>query len=128
QDLLDRLAATRRNGDDRARRDLERRAAGLKAVAPWHATSTIQTCRDACGGAGYLSENLLPQLKADTDVFTTFEGDNTVLLQLVTKALLGAHRDHIQSLGMAGVVRLLLRTVGDSAAEWSGARALVQRL
>ena len=58
---------------------------GIKAVATWHATATIQTCREACGGAGYLAENLLPQLKADTDVFTTFEGDNTVLLQLVAK-------------------------------------------
>ena len=26
----------------------------LKAVATWHATDTIQTCREACGGAGYL--------------------------------------------------------------------------
>ena len=37
---------------------------------------------------GYLAENRLTTLKADTDVFTTFEGDNTVLLQLVAKGLL----------------------------------------
>src|SRR5690606_19293431 len=67
---------------------LESRAAGLKALSTWHATATIQTCREACGGAGYMAENVLPQLRADTDVFATFEGDNTVLLQLVGKNLL----------------------------------------
>ena len=61
-------------------------------MATWHATATIQTCREACGGAGYLAENLLTGLKADTDVFTTFEGDNTVLLQLVAKGLLTSYR------------------------------------
>ena len=55
-------------------------------------------CREACGGAGYLPENRLPQLKADTDVFTTFEGDNTVLLQLVAKGLLTGYRDAFGSL------------------------------
>jgi hypothetical protein len=33
------------------------------------------------GGAG-TAENRLIALKADTDVFTTFEGDNHVLIQL----------------------------------------------
>ena len=37
------------------------------------------------GGAGYLAVNRFAALKADTDVFTTFEGDNHVLLQLVAK-------------------------------------------
>ncbi|MET0863761.1 MAG: acyl-CoA dehydrogenase family protein, partial [Nakamurella sp.] len=66
-----------RNANDTDQRELESRAAGLKAANTWHATRTIQLCREACGGAGYLAENRLPALKADTDVFTTFEGDNT---------------------------------------------------
>ena len=37
-----------------------------------------------------------PALKADTDVFTTFEGDNTVLLQLVAKGLLTGYRDALR--------------------------------
>ena len=57
-------------------------------TSTWHATRTIQECREACGGAGYLAENRFTALKADTDVFTTFEGDNHVLLQLVAKGLL----------------------------------------
>ena len=71
-----------------ARRELESRAAGTKALGTWHATRTIQECREACGGAGYLAVNRFAALKADTDVFTTFEGDNHVLLQLVAKGLL----------------------------------------
>src|SRR5690606_8102223 len=79
--------------DEHGRRELESRAAGLKAVATWHALDTLQACREACGGAGYLAENRLTQLRADADVFTTFEGDNVVLLQLLAKALLTKHRD-----------------------------------
>ena len=60
---------------ERRRRELETLAAGLKAAASSHATATIQACREACGGQGYLSENRLGALRADTDVFTTFEGD-----------------------------------------------------
>ena len=78
----------RRCDDEQVRRELESRAAGTKALGTWHATRTIQECREACGGAGYLSVNRFAALKADTDVFTTFEGDNTVLLQLVAKGLL----------------------------------------
>src|SRR3954468_12559171 len=54
--------------DDRRKRELETLAAGVKAVATWHATETIQTCREACGGAGYLRANRFAALKADTDV------------------------------------------------------------
>jgi len=53
-------------------RELEARAAGLKVAATRHATDTIQMCREACGGAGYMAENRLVGLQADTDVFTTF--------------------------------------------------------
>ena len=129
QELVGRLAAVHASdGDTPARRELERAAAGIKVATTWHATSTIQTCREACGGAGYLAENLLPQLKADSDVFTTFEGDNTVLLQLVAKSLLTAYRDDVRGLDARGMARLAVTTAADAVAEWTGARALVQRL
>lgn len=70
----------------------------MKIAPTAHATTTIQACREACGGAGYMWENRLAALKADTDVFTTFEGDNTVLLQLVAKGLLTNYRDSFESL------------------------------
>jgi acyl-CoA oxidase len=110
------------------RRELEARAAGIKAIATWHATSTIQACREACGGAGYLAENRLPGLKADTDVFTTFEGDNTVLLQLVAKELLTGYRDHFGELDMVGTALFVGEQVVETVVERAGGRRLLQRL
>ncbi|MGW4116738.1 acyl-CoA dehydrogenase family protein [Actinosynnema sp. NPDC004786] len=114
--------------DDRRQRELESRAAGLKAVATWHATKTIQVCREACGGAGYLSENLLGALKADTDVFTTFEGDNTVLLQLVAKGLLTSYRDHVGDLDPWGMARFVADQAVGVVIERTAARAIIDRL
>ncbi len=93
--------------DERRQRELESHAAGVKALSTWHATAAIQICREACGGAGYLAENLLTTLKADTDVFTTFEGDNTVLLQLVAKGLLTNYRSHFEDLGTLATARFV---------------------
>ncbi|MGY1661116.1 acyl-CoA dehydrogenase [Geodermatophilus sp. SYSU D00705] len=114
--------------DERAQRELESRAAGLKAAQTWHATRTIQLCREACGGAGYLQENRLPHLKADTDVFTTFEGDNTVLLQLVAKGLLTGYRDAFGSLDGWGRVGFVADLVRETVLERTAARGLIARL
>ncbi|PRW63461.1 acyl-CoA dehydrogenase family protein [Actinopolyspora mortivallis] len=117
-----------RDPDGRAQRELESRAAGIKAVATWHATRTIQECREACGGAGYLTENQLATLKADTDVFTTFEGDNTVLLQLVAKGLLTNYRGRFEELGTLGMARYVADQFVGTVIERTAARSLVQRL
>ncbi|PRY44346.1 acyl-coenzyme A oxidase [Geodermatophilus tzadiensis] len=114
--------------DEAAQRELESRAAGLKAAQTWHTTRTIQTCREACGGAGYLAENRLPQLKADTDVFTTFEGDNTVLMQLVAKGLLTGYRDAFGSLDGWGRVAFVADLVRETVLERTAARGLIARL
>ncbi|SHN04558.1 acyl-CoA dehydrogenase [Cryptosporangium aurantiacum] len=113
---------------ERRQRELEARAAGLKAIATWHASATIQACREACGGAGYLTENRLPQLRADTDVFTTFEGDNRVLLQLVAKGLLTGYRDQVGDLDALGMVRFFADQVWEAVAERTSARNLLDRL
>jgi acyl-CoA oxidase len=114
--------------DDRRQRELESRAAGIKAVATWHATSTIQTCREACGGAGYLAENLLATLKADTDVFTTFEGDNTVLLQLVAKGLLTNYKTDFDDLGTLATARFIAEQFVGGVIERTAARVVIERL
>ena len=114
--------------DEDAQRELESRAAGLKAAQTWHATRTIQMAREACGGAGYLQENRLPHLKADTDVFTTFEGDNTVLLQLVAKGLLTGYRDAFGSLDGWGKVGFVADMVRETVLERTAARGLIARL
>jgi len=65
--------------------EIEALAAGMKAYSTWNTRDTVQECREACGGKGYLSENRFGALKNDTEVYTTFEGDNTVLMNLVAK-------------------------------------------
>ncbi|MFW5419666.1 acyl-CoA dehydrogenase family protein [Nocardiopsis sp. CNT-189] len=114
--------------DEHGRRELESRAAGLKAVATWHALDTVQACREACGGAGYLAENRLTQLRADADVFTTFEGDNVVLLQLLAKALLTEHRDAFGDLDALRMARFAAGQVLEGVIERTAARSLIERL
>ena len=88
-------------------RELEAQAAAIKALATTHAVETARACREACGGQGYLSVNRLPDLCADLEVFTTFEGDNTVLLQLVAKSLLAGFKRRFDGQGLGGVARHL---------------------
>jgi acyl-CoA oxidase len=127
QETVDELhrAFTTDDYSDREQRQLEARAAGVKAYATWHATSTIQTCREACGGAGYMWANRFGALKADTDVFTTFEGDNTVLLQLVAKGLLTDYKERFGNLNQLEMVRFVGEQVFETVVERSLARQLV---
>ncbi len=99
------------------RRQLETDAAGLKALATWHATDVVQETRECCGGLGYLQSSRFADLKADCDVFTTFEGDNTVLLQLVAKSLLTGYRKQFADLNAVGVARLLIAQAADRVVE-----------
>jgi acyl-CoA oxidase len=113
---------------ERDRRALESRAAGTKALGTWHASHTIQACREACGGAGYLSVNRFAALRADTDVFTTFEGDNHVLWQLVAKGLLTDYRDEFSDLDQIGMVRFVASMAVETVLERTSARVLLDRL
>jgi len=90
-----------------ARQHLETLAAALKPAATWRALRTLQTAREACGGAGYLAENRLTGLRADLDVYATFEGDNTVLLQLVGKRLVSDHGRELRESDVGGVARMV---------------------
>ncbi|HWJ81879.1 MAG TPA: acyl-CoA dehydrogenase [Nocardioides sp.] len=114
--------------DEVARRQLESRAAGTKALATWHATRTIQECREACGGAGYLSVNRFAALKADTDVFTTFEGDNTVLLQLVAKGLLTDYASDFSDLDQLGMVRFVAGLAVETVIERTAVHKVLERI
>lgn len=115
-------------GDERARRELESRAAGTKALGTWHATRTIQECREACGGAGYLAVNRFAALKADSDVFTTFEGDNHVLLQLVAKGLLTHYAGEFENMDQLGMVRYVTNLAVETVIEKTSAHKLLERV
>ena len=114
--------------DAEEQRELESRAAGLKAANTWHASTAIQEAREACGGAGYLAENRLIALRADTDVFTTFEGDNHVLIQLVAKELLTAYADDIKGMSPVEWVRFAANFAGDRVLKRTAAEAIMQTI
>jgi len=97
--------------------DLEAEANALKAYATWHTTDILQTAREACGGQGYLTENRLAALKADTDVFTTFEGDNTVLMLQVAKGLLSDFQREFRDMNLFGMVRFAAAEMATRVAE-----------
>ncbi len=88
-------------------RRIEGTAAGMKSYATWFTTQALQECREACGGKGYLNENRIADLKADTDIFTTFEGDNTVLMQLVAKGILSNFSKEFHDDGFIAVLKML---------------------
>ncbi len=89
------------------KRVIETKVAGLKSIITWYANSTIQECREACGGKGYLIENRIADIKGDVDIFTTFEGDNTVLLLLAAKGVLSDFKSEFNSAGFSAVLKLL---------------------
>ena len=115
-------------GTDEDRQDLETVAAALKAASTWHALTTLQTAREACGGAGFLTENRLTSLRADLDVYVTFEGDNTVLLQLVAKRLLADWSRDLARIDVGGVARFVAGRAADVALHRTPLTRLVQTL
>ncbi len=114
--------------DEQDRRRLESWAAGLKAANTWHATDCIQESREACGGQGYLTKNRFAALKADTDVFTTFEGDNTVLMQLVAKSLVSQFQADFGKLDPLEMFGYVSGQVLEQVVERASLRQVVERL
>ncbi len=108
---LDYLLERYVNRSEEDMREIEAMAAGLKSYATWFATAAIQECREATGGKGYLAENRFADLKADTDIFTTFEGDNTVLMQLVAKSLLSDFQKQFKEDGNFAVLKYMGRRI-----------------
>ena len=102
---------------DLDRRQLEGSAAGLKAFGTWHAMDTVQAAREACGGQGYLAINRLGAIRSDIDVFTTYEGDNTVLAQLLAKALLTGYKASFEDMSPSRMVRYLSHRIGSALTE-----------
>ncbi|SHL27087.1 acyl-CoA dehydrogenase [Flavobacterium chilense] len=84
--------------------EIEALAAGMKSYSTWSTRDILQECREACGGKGYLSENRIDALKNDTEIYTTFEGDNTVLMQLVAKNRLSEFRKAFGEMGSLGII------------------------
>ena len=111
-----------------ASREMESLAGAIKAAQTQHAIRTIQECREACGGAGYMSENRLTTYRADSDVFATFEGDNTVLIQMVGKNLLTAYGRAMNDMSPWDTVRYAATTATEVVRRRTGFTTRLQGL
>jgi len=115
-----------RDDTDANRQDLETYAAALKALSTWGCLDILQEAREACGGQGYMAENRIVQLRADMDVWVTFEGDNNVLLQLVGKRLLTDYAKRMSKPDAAVIRRYVADQIEEAVLERTGLRALGQ--
>jgi acyl-CoA oxidase len=97
--------------------EIEALAAGMKAYSTWSTRDTLQECREACGGKGYLSENRIDALKNDTEIYTTFEGDNTVLMQLVAKNRLSEFRKSFGEMDAVGIINYVYENAKTAISE-----------
>ena len=97
--------------------EIEALAAGMKAYSTWSTTDILQECREACGGKGYLSENRIDALKNDTEIYTTFEGDNTVLMQLVAKNRLSEFRKAFGEMDAMGIINYVFENAKTAISE-----------
>ncbi|HEY4535976.1 MAG TPA: acyl-CoA dehydrogenase [Enteractinococcus sp.] len=114
---------------DANRQELETLAAGIKAVTTWNAMDVYQEAREATGGAGYIaSKNRFNALRDDLDIYTTFEGDNNVLLQLVGRRLLGDYSKEFANPSFKVLTRYVAERAEYSLYERSGLRRVVQQV
>ncbi|MBC7591008.1 MAG: acyl-CoA dehydrogenase family protein [Salinibacterium sp.] len=111
---------------DADRQDLETIAAALKPLSTWAALDILQESREACGGQGFLVENRLTSLRADLDVYATFEGDNNILLQLVAKRLLTDYSRKFAHAGPGVMAQFVADQVNEAAINRTGLRGLAQ--
>ncbi|GIL69204.1 hypothetical protein Vretimale_12660 [Volvox reticuliferus] len=90
--LIDKYVDMKRTREPKLVEEVHALSAGLKAYTTSYTQAALSTCREVCGGHGYAAVNRLGALRSDHDIFQTFEGDNTVLLQQVSAMLLKEYR------------------------------------
>jgi acyl-CoA oxidase len=73
-----------------------------------------------------MSVNRFAALKADTDIFTTFEGDNTVLIMLAARALLTDYAHEFGELNPAEMVTFVAGQAVETVVERLFARKIAQ--
>eukprot|EP00245_Coleochaete_scutata_P000102 TRINITY_DN10107_c0_g1_i1.p1 TRINITY_DN10107_c0_g1~~TRINITY_DN10107_c0_g1_i1.p1 ORF type:complete len:679 (-),score=143.21 TRINITY_DN10107_c0_g1_i1:556-2592(-) len=92
-DLCKRYRDMKKSHDEDLIADVHALSAGLKAYVTSYTAKALSTCREATGGHGYAAVNRFGGLRNDHDIFQTFEGDNTVLLQQVAADLLKRYKE-----------------------------------
>ncbi|CAM0901567.1 unnamed protein product [Alopecurus aequalis] len=86
--LVQEFSKMKKTNDDALVADVHVLTSGLKSYITSYTAKSISICRESCGGHGYATVNFLGNMRNDHDIFQTFEGDNTILLQQVARYLL----------------------------------------
>ncbi|KAL0490142.1 acyl-CoA oxidase [Acrasis kona] len=74
--------------DEDSLKKLHLLASATKAYCSWLALDHIQMAREATGGQGYLTRNIISIMLTDTNVSVTLDGDNYLLMQQISQVLL----------------------------------------
>jgi acyl-CoA oxidase len=75
-----------------------------------------------------MAEHRLTGLRADLDVYVTFEGDNNVMLQLVAKRLLGDYAKAFKSPDFGTLAQYVAGQFGEATINRGGLRGLAQNI
>ncbi|KAF5960531.1 hypothetical protein HYC85_001740 [Camellia sinensis] len=94
--LLEKYSEMKKSHDEQVVADVHALSAGLKAYVTSYTAKSLSICRESCGGHGYAAVNRFGSLRNDHDIFQTFEGDNTVLLQQVAADLLKQYKEKFE--------------------------------
>ncbi|MEW5307894.1 MAG: hypothetical protein WDW38_007735 [Sanguina aurantia] len=105
--LVDKYCDMKRTKGSRLVEEVHALSAGLKAYTTAYTATALNVCRESCGGHGYAAVNRLGALRSDHDIFQTFEGDNTVLLQQVAAMLLKEYRQKFQGAPLSSTYAFL---------------------
>lgn len=74
-----------KNDNDEIAEEVVRLCCVIKPLITWNAERIATTCRERCGGQGYLSVNRFGDMIGYAHAGMTAEGDNSVLMQKVAK-------------------------------------------
>ena len=69
-----------------------------KVLGSWNSLNVLQQCRECCGGHGYHYNSYFGKKYRNLDIYTTFEGDNTVLLQQLVQTMLKKYKNNISTM------------------------------
>ncbi|OAQ33800.1 acyl-CoA oxidase [Linnemannia elongata AG-77] len=85
QELQSGYKAKNKDGHDDEAEEVVRLCCVIKPLITWNAERIATTCRERCGGQGYLSVNRFGDMIGYAHAGMTAEGDNSVLMQKVAK-------------------------------------------
>jgi acyl-CoA oxidase len=116
QSLIEKFDLKGGNLSDAILADVHGTMAGMKAFTTWDTLSSIEECREACGGQGFSSYSGLAHMLSDFSVMVTFEGDNTVMALQTASYVVRSVKQMQQGKKLSGSVEYLERK--NSSSTW----------